>query len=375
MPQGLHEFQLHPLRQAADVVVRLDDGAGAAEGGTGFDDVGIEGPLGEKIRPFDLFRLAVEDLDKGPPDDLALLFRRLHPLEAVEEDPPRPDKTEVHMEMIAEQLPDLLRLPVAQNAVVHEDAGQPGADGAVEEDGGHGGIHAAAQAEDDPAVAHLLPDLRDGVPGEGFHRPVLFAATDDKEEVAEDLPPLRGVDHLRVELEAVETPPRVLGGGDGGVGRGGGGAETGGEPADGVAVAHPAPGGLFHPGQDVAGVQDIEFGEAVFPLGGGDDLAPQGVDHELEAVADPEDGDAQGEDAGVHPGAVLLVDARRPPGEDDPLGMHIPDDGQGDVRRFDLAIDVVFPDPPGDELVVLGTEVDDEDQAGTPLVLYENVHK
>jgi hypothetical protein len=46
--------------------------------------------------------------------------------------------------------------------------------------------------------------------------------------------------------------------------------------------------------------------------------------------------------------------------------MHIPDDGQGDVRRFDLAIDVVFPDPPGDELVVLGTEIDDEDQAETP---------
>ena len=32
-----------------------------------------------------------------------------------------------------------------------------------------------------------------------------------------------------------------------------------------------------------------------------------------------------------------------------------------DPRRLDLAVDLMFPDPPGDELVVLRSEIDDQD--------------
>ena len=53
---------------------------------------------------------------------------------------------------------NLLALAGAQQAVVDEDAGELVADGAVDEGGGHGGVHSPAQAADDVGVAHLLAD-------------------------------------------------------------------------------------------------------------------------------------------------------------------------------------------------------------------------
>ena len=49
MFQRLHQFQFHLFRKAAHVMVGLDHGAGAAEGGTGFNHIGVKGSLGEKF--------------------------------------------------------------------------------------------------------------------------------------------------------------------------------------------------------------------------------------------------------------------------------------------------------------------------------------
>jgi len=93
------------------------------------------------------------------------------------------------------------------------------------------------------------------------------------------------------------------------------------------------------------------------------------MDHELEAVADPEDRDAEGKDTRIHPGTGFFIDARRASGQDYPFGFQVSDGRQGYVRGFDLAIDMVLPDPPGDELVVLGTEINDKDQGDAPFKL------
>jgi hypothetical protein len=72
------------LRQAADVVVGLDDLGLAGLGAGGLDDVRVDGALGQ---PLDAGACSprVEDLDEGVADDLALLLRVLDAGEALQE--------------------------------------------------------------------------------------------------------------------------------------------------------------------------------------------------------------------------------------------------------------------------------------------------
>ena len=61
----------------------------------------------------------------------------------------------------------LLPLVEPQQPVIHEDAGEPVAHGAVHQRRGDGGVHAAREAADHPGAGpHLLPDLLDFGPDE-----------------------------------------------------------------------------------------------------------------------------------------------------------------------------------------------------------------
>ena len=88
-------------------------------------------------------------------------------------------------------------LVLAEEAVVHEHAGELPADGLVQQRGGDGGIHAAGKAEDDAALADLGADVGDGMGDEVLRRPVLPRAADPDEEIP---------DHVHAAL-GVETPP------------------------------------------------------------------------------------------------------------------------------------------------------------------------
>ena len=74
LPQGLQQLQGHDLRQAADVVVGLDGGRRALEGDA-FDDVRVQGALGQVFHPAQLLGLRREDADEFVADALAFLFR------------------------------------------------------------------------------------------------------------------------------------------------------------------------------------------------------------------------------------------------------------------------------------------------------------
>ena len=80
------------------------------------------------------------------------------PCEALEEAVAGPDVDELDALVAAEGLDDLLALALAHQAGVDEHAGELGADGPVHEGGGDGGVDAAGQAADGPAVADLGPD-------------------------------------------------------------------------------------------------------------------------------------------------------------------------------------------------------------------------
>ena len=143
-PQRLDEAHPHVLGQPADVVVRLDrrrDALGAAR----LDHVGVERALHEPAHVAELPRLLLEDADELAADDLPLLLRLLDAVEQLEEPLLRLDVDERDVEVLAERLDDLLRLVLAQQAVVDEDARELLADRLVHEQRGDRRVDAARQ--------------------------------------------------------------------------------------------------------------------------------------------------------------------------------------------------------------------------------------
>ena len=98
-----------------------------------------------------------EGLDEEVPDDAALLLGIDHAGERVEEALARVDDRQRDAEALAEDPLDLLRLVLAQQAVVDQDAVQLVADRAVHERRGDRRIHAARKPADDAARRRLAP--------------------------------------------------------------------------------------------------------------------------------------------------------------------------------------------------------------------------
>ena len=160
--QRLDQLQVHPRRQAADIVVRLDRDAGAAGGADQLDDVGVERALREEFDAADLLRLGVEHVDKGGADDLALLLGV-------------GDAGELAEKQLAGIAVDRAGCcsgretgrttssasPSAQQPGIDKDAGQPLADRLVDQRRGDREVDAARQAADDAAA---------GRPGRGCAR-------------------------------------------------------------------------------------------------------------------------------------------------------------------------------------------------------------
>ena len=127
-----------------------------------------------------------------------------------------------------------------------------------------------------------------------------------------------------------------------------------------IAVAHPGDALLRQTlEQAAAGVKE-GLGLAVFPGGvglGGSHHSAQLVGQQLAAVADAQNGHAQTEHAGVHMGGLLVIDAVGAAGEDDAHGVIGLDLGKAHVKGLDLAVNIAFTDPAGDQLVILSAEV------------------
>ncbi len=169
-----------------------------------------------------------------------------------------------------------------------------------------------------------------------------------------------GVEHLGVELHAVELPVRVL---DGGVGAAGGvrdGAEAGGKPLDLDAVAHPVDARRLDAVKERACAVVRQLDLAVFAYLGLAAGAAELVDHELLAVADAEDGQPQLEDGIVERGGVRLEHGRGPAGEDDGGGA----EGADLVHRhrvgLDLAVNAALTHAARDEQIVLSAEIQNQ---------------
>ena len=126
-------------------------------------------------------------------------------------------------------------------------------------------------------------------------------------------------------------------------------------------MAHPALGALVDTGKKRVRLPDLQTGKPVFPFFRPGDRAAQGVDHELHAVADAQHRHAQVKNRRRRPGAVFFVYAGRAARQDDTFGVKGLQTFDVDVRGLDLAVHFLFPHAPGNELVVLGAEIDDDD--------------
>ena len=61
-------------------------------------------------------------------------------------------------------------------------------------------------------------------------------------------------------------------------------------------------------------------------------------------------------------GGILQVNAAGASGEDNPDGPQLLHFFQGPVVGMHLAVDSLFPDPPGNQLIVLAAEVQDQNR-------------
>lgn len=368
LAQRLDELELDVVGQAAHVVVRLDvRGAGAA---AGLDDVRVQGALDQEgdrgaVLLEDLQLGLLEDADELAADDLPLGLRVGDAGERAQEALLRVDDLQLHAGGGDEVLLDLLGLALAHQAVVDVHAGQLGADGLLDEGRGDRGVHAAGEAADGALVADLLADGRDLLLDDVAGGPAGLEAGAAVEEVLQHLLAVRGVHDLGVVLDPVQLLLVVLEGGDGDDVRRRGDAEALGGGRAGVAVGHPhrlVLGGALEEGG--AGLGDGQRGAAVLARAGVVDGAAEGGRHQLEAVAHAEDGNAGPEEGVgvVQARSALLVHGGRAAGEDDRLrvlGEHL---GHGHRAGHDLAVDPSLADAAGDELGVLGAEVDDENR-------------
>jgi len=83
----------------------------------------------------------------------------------------------------------------------------------------------------------------------------------------------------------------------------------------------------------------------VFPLGGFPDGAAQRIHHELHAVTDAQDRDSKIKNGAVYFGAVFFVNAGRPAGQDDAVGMEGTDGVNICPGWLNLTVYPAFPYP------------------------------
>ena len=126
-------------RQAAHIVMGLDR--------TALQNIRIDGTLGQETNPLQLAGLLLEHPDKLRADDLPLLLRLAYPCQLVQEPVHRVHIDQIGVHLIPEYPDHLLRLALAQQAVVYMHAHQLLANGPDQQRRHHGGIYPAGQCQ------------------------------------------------------------------------------------------------------------------------------------------------------------------------------------------------------------------------------------
>ena len=265
------------------------------------------------------------------------------------------------MEEVVERLDDLLRLALAQQAVVDEDARQLVADRLVHEQRRDGGVDAAGERAEHALAARPAARMRStcsSITAAGVHDG--RGAGDLVEEVLQHVLAVRRVHDLGMELDAVELPrvdPRT---------RRPACARTWRRLARPRAARRPCRGATSRRLLDAAARRRAgrpTMRMSVLPNSpdaGAVDPAAELERQQLRAVTDAERRDAELEDRGVELRRAVGVDRRRPAGEDQRDRVAPPDLVDRRAVRDELRVDARLAHAPRDQLRVLAAEIDDE---------------
>jgi hypothetical protein len=85
------------------------------------------------------------------------------------------------------------------------------------------------------------------------------------------------------------------------------------------------------------------------------------VGHQLATVADTQNGQAHLKNSGIYMGAGFQVHGIGAAGKDNTDGIKFPDLFYRSLIGLDFAVDIAFTNTAGDKLIILSTEVQDED--------------
>ena len=162
-------------------------------------------PCASQSTSCELLRFFVEHLHEQAADDLALLLGIVLAAQRVEKARFGVDADDLHAEVVGEDLHDLVAFVEAHEAVIDEHAGELIADRLVQQRRDDRGIHAAGEAEQHLALAHLRAHARDGVVDDVADAPERLAAADLAHEALEQLLALQRVRDFGMELHGVEA--------------------------------------------------------------------------------------------------------------------------------------------------------------------------
>ena len=263
------------------------------------------------------------------------------------------------MELVLHHLLHLIALVLAQQAVIHKDAGQLIAHGALQQRSGHGAVHAAGQRQQHAAIADLTAALDHRFLHIGGHGPLRAEAADGIEEVFQDLGAVLSMQHLGVELHAVELlvgalhrrVKAALGGADD--------LEAGRHALHLHAVAHPVDSRLRYVSKQRRRLVG-QLHLAVFTGLRLAALAAQQVHHQLLAVADAQHRDAHFKQSLVHHGSVGLKHGGGAAGKDQRVGSESADLLHGHAEGLDLAVHAALTDAACHQQVILAAEVQNQ---------------
>ena len=276
------------------------------------DDVRIQRALDQEPRSgIQLSRLLLEHPDEVLADDLPLALRVRHSVQTRQEQVGPIEMDQRDLEVLRERGHDLLGLSGAQQPVVHEHARQVLADGPVHEERRHRGIHAARQRADRVGLADLQADPFDRPLDHVHGRPVGKQAAALVQEPLQDVQAPGSVRDLRVKLHGVESAIGVLHRGHGDPRRSGRDLEPRRRRGHRVRVAHPHHVLLGQIPKQRARRRNRDGRSAVLSDARVLHTSSERLCHGLLAVADPEDGNADLEQARVDLGGARLVDAGR----------------------------------------------------------------
>ena len=264
------------------------------------------------------------------------------------------------MELLGHDALDHVALILAQQAVVDEDARQLVADRALQQRRRDGAVHAAGERQQHLAAADSAAAVLHGLLQIRRHRPLRGEAADLIQKVFQDVGAVDRVQHLGVELHAIELLLLAL---HRRVGAARGGAddlEPGAERADLHAVAHPIDCLFGHAVEErgVAAMGQLDL--AVFARLGAAALAAQQVDHQLQPVADAEHRHTQLENRGIDHRRALFKHGGGAAGEDQRVRREGADLVHRHAVGLNLAVDAAFTDAAGDQQVILPAEVQNQ---------------